>query len=67
MAKPAGRIEAVGEQYRIHVTIRRKGQPVFTSHEFKTEEYDSLADLNAYVAEFVTIEVIDDEESSNYE
>lgn len=48
--------------YRIHVTIRRKGQPVFTSQEFKTEAFDSLSDLLATAAEFATQNVYDDME-----
>lgn len=48
-------------RYRIHLTIRRQGESVFTSQEYKTENHDDLHDLLASLAEFVTIEVIDDE------
>lgn len=49
--------------YRIHVTLRRQNEQIFTSHEYKTENHDDLHDLLASLAEFVTVEVIDDEGS----
>lgn len=49
-------------EYRIHITLRRKGKPVFASQEFKTEAFDSLSDLMATAAEFATQNVYDDEE-----
>lgn len=47
--------------HRIHITIRRQGKPAFISHEYKTENYDDLHDLLAALAEFVTVEIEDDE------
>lgn len=56
------RVNKVGDiNYRIQVTIRRQSEPVFTSQEYKTENHDDLHDLLASLAEFVTVEVIDDE------
>lgn len=42
--------------------IRRRGEPVFTSIELKTENHDELADLNQVAAEFITETIYDDKE-----
>lgn len=52
--------------YRIQVTIRRRGEPVFTSEELKTENHDDLLDLMAAATEFVVINIEDDMEG-NYD
>jgi len=48
--------------YRIQITVRRAGEPVFTSVELKTEYFDELADLNQEAAEFITETIYDDKE-----
>lgn len=52
-------------KHRIHVTLRRKSQPVFTSHEFKTEDYDDLYDLQGAVNEWIAQELYEDEGYDN--
>lgn len=49
-------------EYRIHILIRRAGEPVFTSTQLKTEKFDELADLNQSAAEFITETIYDDKE-----
>lgn len=55
------------QDYRVQVTIRRRGKPVFTSQEYKTENHDDLHDLLASLAEFVTLEIEDDIQASEGE
>lgn len=52
----------MSNEYRIHILIRRRGEPVFTSTELKTENFDELADLNQEAAEFITETIYDDKE-----
>lgn len=52
----------MNNEYRVHVMIRRRGEPVFTSIELKTENHDELADLNQEAAEFITETIYDDKE-----
>lgn len=49
-------------EYRVHITVRRKNRPVFTSIELPTEHFDELADLNQKAAEFITETIYDDKE-----
>lgn len=52
----------MSNEYRVHIMIRRRGEPVFTSVELKTEYFDELADLNQVAAEFITETIYDDKE-----
>lgn len=33
------------QDYRIHITVRRRGEPVFTSNEIKTEQFNDMEQL----------------------
>lgn len=45
------------KSYRIHITIRIKGNPVRTSHEYKTEQFDDLDDLLDNLGRYVEEEI----------
>lgn len=49
-------------EYRVHILVRRKGEPVFTSTELKTENFYELVDLTQEAAEFITETIYDDKE-----
>ena len=50
-------------QYRVHITIRRKGQPVHISQEFKTEHVGTFDELSETMDRFVTEEIEMDNEA----
>lgn len=48
-------MEILNSDYRIHITVRKRYEPIRTSHEYRTEQFNDLDDLlenlNAYVKE----------------
>jgi len=56
----------VKNDYRIHITIRRRGEPIATSNEFKTENFDNLEEVCNLMAHFANDAISDLEEISDY-
>lgn len=50
-------MENLVTDYRIHVTVRRRGQPVHMSREFRTEELGSFDELSEAMDTFVVEEL----------
>lgn len=50
-------MEGHENDYRIHITIRRRGQPVFISTELKTENFNSFDELSEHIDRFITEEM----------
>ncbi len=48
--------------YRIHVTIRRRNESVFDSIELKTEMFDDLDEILFQQAEFTNKTILDDDD-----
>lgn len=53
------------QDFRIHVTIRRRGQPVNDSVELKTEGFDSHEDVAMAAASWVVESLNELEEESD--
>lgn len=51
--------------YRVHITVRRRKEPVFDSIELKTENCDSLDDLIVQAAEYINGTIDEDMEGSD--
>lgn len=45
------------QNYRLQITVRRQGKPVFTSREFRTENYDNTRQLTQAMEEFYKEEI----------
>ncbi len=48
--------------YRIQILVRRKSQPVFSGDQFKTEDFESLEDLQLRLQQYVEETIYDDME-----
>ena len=48
-------------EYRVYVSIRRRGQAPMDSEEFKSEACDNQDDYIASIAEFVGLTITEDE------
>lgn len=50
-------MEGLNTEYRVHITIRRQGQPVHMSREFRTENVGSFEELSESMEQFVVDEI----------
>lgn len=50
-------MENLGTDYRVHITIRRKGKPVHMSRELRTEEIENFDALSEAMDRFVVEEI----------
>lgn len=53
------------KQYRVHISIRSRGQAPMDSRELKSENFDEYEDFAQAVSEVVLENIFDDEEGED--